>query len=61
MLPNLTTHLMDKVLSRENLNKAWKKVKLNKGAAGIDGLTIDKFQAHFKDHGKYLIEDIRDG
>ena len=52
---------MDKVLSRENLNKAWKKVKLNKGAAGIDGLTIDKFQAHFKDHGKYLIEDIRDG
>lgn len=61
MLPSPTTHLLDQVLSSENINKAWKKVKSNKGAPGIDGLTIDKFQAHFKDFGKQLIEEIRNG
>lgn len=49
------------MLSPNNLNKAWKKVRSNKGAPGIDGLTIDNFQAHFKDHGQLLVEDIRQG
>jgi RNA-directed DNA polymerase len=61
MLPAPTTHLLEEVLSPNNLNKAWKKVKSNKGAPGIDGLTIDNFQAHFKDHGPLLVEDIRQG
>jgi RNA-directed DNA polymerase len=36
---------MEEVLSAENLDKAWKPVKANKGAAGIDGLTINRFVA----------------
>jgi RNA-directed DNA polymerase len=61
MLPTPTTDLLAQVLTHENLAKAWKRVRSNKGAPGIDGLTIDNFIAHFQDHGKFLIEEIRKG
>jgi len=56
-----TTHLMEEVLSAENLDKAWKKVRANKGAAGIDGLKIDQFIAHFSGQSITLIDEIRQG
>ena len=34
--------LLQAVLTRENLQHAWKRVKANKGAAGVDGLDIDQ-------------------
>ena len=34
--------LLDAVLARENMQQAWKRVRANKGAAGIDGLNIDR-------------------
>lgn len=40
---------------------AEKRVRSNDGAPGIDGLTIENFVAHFRDCGKALIEDIRQG
>lgn len=61
MLPTPETPLIDLVLAPENLNKAWKRVRSNKGAPGIDGLTIDNFTAHFREHGKTLVESIRQG
>ncbi len=56
-----TIHLMEEVLSAENLDKAWKQVKANKGAAGIDGLTIKQFVAHFAAQSSTLIDEIRHG
>jgi len=35
--------LFEHVLSSANLRDAWKRVKQNKGAAGVDGLTIDDY------------------
>ena len=35
-------------LTRENLQQAWKRVRSNKGAAGIDGLDIDQTAAHLR-------------
>lgn len=61
MLPTPETPLIDRVLTPENLNKAWKRVRSNKGAPGIDGLTIDHFTAHFREQGKTLVESIRQG
>jgi RNA-directed DNA polymerase len=36
------------VVSRENMRKAWKQVKANKGAPGIDGITIEEFPEYAK-------------
>ncbi|TLS34889.1 group II intron reverse transcriptase/maturase [Pseudalkalibacillus caeni] len=36
--------IIDKVYDRKNLEEAWKKVKANKGSAGIDGETINWFE-----------------
>ena len=51
------TELLEKILSRENLNRAFKRVKKNKGAAGVDGMTIEETQAHLKEgnHAKELV------
>ena len=38
--------LLQAVLTRENLRQAWKRVKANKGAAGVDGLDIDQTVRH---------------
>ena len=34
-------NLLEKVLDRDNLNKAYKRVKANKGACGVDGMTVN--------------------
>ncbi len=41
--PAFSNHLFERVLQRDNLLSAWKRVRANKGAAGIDGMTIDEF------------------
>jgi RNA-directed DNA polymerase len=41
--PNPNENLLERVLSRDNVQKAWKRVKTNKGAPGIDDMSIDDF------------------
>jgi len=40
--------LLQQILLRENMVKAWKRVKANKGNAGIDGLTIEQTTEYSK-------------
>lgn len=37
---SLTQNLMEQVCARDNLNRAYFKVRSNKGAAGVDGMTV---------------------
>ena len=53
--------LLEKVLDRDNLNRAFKKVKANKGAPGIDGMTVDDAPEWLKEHKGELLESIRNG
>ena len=53
--------LLEKVLSRDNLNKAYKRVKSNKGASGVDGMTVDEAHPWLKEHRNELLESIRNG
>jgi len=48
MKPAFSIDLLEQVLANENLQAAWKRVRANKGAAGIDGMTIDEFPAWVK-------------
>ena len=53
--------LLEKVLSRDNLNKAYKRVKANKGASGVDGMTVDEALPWLKEHREELLDLIRNG
>ena len=53
--------LLEKVLDRDNLNKAYKRVKANKGVSGVDGMTINEALPWLKEHRDELIESIRNG
>ena len=53
--------LLEKVLSRDNLNKAYKRVKANKGAAGVDGMTVDEALPWLREHKGELLDSIRRG
>ena len=53
--------LLDEILDRDNLNLAYKKVKSNKGAPGIDGMTVGATLPWLKEHGQELIQSILDG
>lgn len=46
--------LIDRILSEENLKKAIKAVKQNKGAPGIDNMTVDELDAYFLEHGEEI-------
>ena len=45
-----TEQLMEEVCDRENLERAWKRVKRNKGSPGVDGMTIDDAKAFLRQH-----------
>ena len=53
--------LLGKILDRNNLNRAFKRVKANKGAPGVDGMTIDETLTWLKEHNRELVDRIRRG
>ena len=53
--------LLRQVLSRENMAAAWKRVKANKGSAGVDGLTIDETPEFLKTHWPHIRAEILSG
>ena len=51
--------LIDKIYQRENLRKAFNRVKKNKGAPGIDGETIEKYEEELESNIKFLHEELK--
>jgi group II intron reverse transcriptase/maturase len=51
--------LLEKVLSKENLNKAYKQVYKNKGASGVDGVTVDELFSYIREHKEEILWQIR--
>ena len=48
--PAATMHLMEEVCERENLVRAWQRVRGNKGAPGVDGMTIADAASYLREH-----------
>lgn len=50
--------LLGQILSRDNLNNAYKRVKANKGSHGIDGMKVDELLQYLKEHGQELRQSL---
>ena len=53
--------LIEWILQDRNIDEAIKAVKRNKGAAGVDGMTVDELNAYFALHRKEIKTQIREG
>ena len=52
---------LEQILDRGNLEQAWARVRSNKGAAGIDGMSVADFPAFSQVHMLRIIDQIREG
>jgi RNA-directed DNA polymerase len=59
--PNPNDCLLERILSRENMQYAWKRVKANKGSPGVDHISIDDFPDLARDNWKTIRELLADG
>ena len=59
--PASTDRLMEEVCERENLKEALRRVKANKGSAGVDGMTIGGLTNYLKQHWPAIRERLLNG
>ena len=53
--------LLERILDRQNLNRAYKQVRANHGAPGTDGMTVEDALPWLREHRDELLESIRQG
>ena len=59
--PALHVAPMEKVLAAENLRRAWRRVKANRGAPGTDGMHIEDFPQFAREQWPTIRERLVDG
>src|SRR6202161_3486784 len=59
--PATTERTMEKIVERENLKEALRRVKANKGAPGVDGMTVNQLREHLKQHWPAIREQLLSG
>ncbi len=53
------SELLEKILSKENMNTAYKRACANKGAGGVDGVTVEELGDYIKENWDSIREQIR--
>ena len=56
-----TDSLLKRIISRDNMNVAYLKVKSNRGAGGVDKMSVDELLPYLREHRLSLLQQIRDG
>src|ERR1700753_4365651 len=59
--PAIAEQLMEEVCERENCKQALKRVKANKGSAGVDGMTVHQLPEYLKQHWPAIREQLLSG
>ena len=59
--PAIAEQLMEEVCERENCKQALKRVKANKGSAGVDGMTVQQLPEYLKQHWPVIREQLLNG
>ncbi len=59
--PATAEQLMEVVCERENLERAWKQVRRNKGGPGVDGMTINDARDHLREHWPSIRSQLLEG
>src|ERR1700752_3099009 len=59
--PASAEQLMEEVCDRENLVRAWKRVRSNQGSPGVDGMTIDYAKDHLRGPGPSIRSQLLEG
>jgi RNA-directed DNA polymerase len=59
--PASAEQLMEEVCNRENLQRAWKRVRRNKGGPGVNGMTIDDAKAYLREHWPSIRSHLLEG
>ena len=54
-----TMELIEVILSKENLNRAYKKVVANKGAGGVDGVAVEELGNYIRENREKIITSLR--
>lgn len=58
---SLTCYLMEEICKPANLNQAYKRVKANKGAPGIDAMSVNEMRKYIETHKESLIQSLMSG
>jgi len=57
----LNENMMDLILTRDNVVNAYQRVKANKGAPGVDGMSVEAFKDHAQQHWSAIAEKLKAG
>jgi RNA-directed DNA polymerase len=57
-IPDPNEYLLERILSRPNMSLAWRQVKANRGAPGVDNMPIDDFMAYAHEHWQEIRSSI---
>ena len=61
MQPALHDVLMEGIVAADNMRRAWRQVRRNRGAPGIDGMRIEDFPAYARGHWPAIRQAVLDG
>ena len=56
-----TERMLERILSSDNMNEAYQKVKRNKGAGGVDKMEMDELLEHLKTHREEILTSLLKG
>ena len=56
-----SSNLLERIIDRDNLNYAYKRVKANGGSHGVDGMKVDELLPYLKQHGAAIRQALLDG